>query len=189
MRRKTERIQLTREEKEFLTELYQQHSRVAFRAALSLSRNPEVAGDLVQECFIGLMKNISTVRSLECCKVDAYIVTAIRRLCINYAVKESKRALLPIEQPSVAVRVDDLITRKTEEEAELHLTLTSLLEQLSERDRRILESYYIEGLPDEALAAEFRCNPNSIRMLRSRACSRAKAIGLKSEEGDENENR
>ena len=185
MRKQKERIKLTPQDKEFLTDLYEKHARIAYYVALRESKNTQLARDLTQDCFECLMKNISTVRSLECCKIDAYIVTVIRRLYINYAIKESKKTLLPIDQPSVAAEVERLLAEKNQAQEETQLTLRTLLEQLSPRDRLILESYYIEGLPDAELAESFRCSPDSIRGMRSRACRRARRIGLKSEEGDE----
>jgi RNA polymerase sigma factor (sigma-70 family) len=63
-----------------------------------------------------------------------------------------------------------------------------LLDQLSPRDQLILQSKYILGLNEEEIAAAVGCKPNSVRTLISRARERAKAIGLKSEKGDEKEN-
>lgn len=185
MRRQKERIKLTPQDKEFMAKLYENHARIAYYAALREAKDAQLARDLTQDCFECLMKNISTVRSLECCKINAYIVTVIRRLYINYAIKESKKTLLPIDQPSVAAEVESLLAEKDQEQAEIRLTLQTLLEQLSPRDRRILESYYIEGLPDAELAETFCCNADSIRSMRSRVCRKARRIGLRSEEGDE----
>ena len=187
MRKKRERIGLSQADKAFMTTLYEQQINVAYHTALRISNDKQITWDLTQECFENLIKNISTLRTLECCKIDAYIVIVIRRLYYNYAKKESKMTLLPIDQPSVAAEVDEMIAEKKREHSASRLTLTTLLEQLQERDRRILESYYIEGLPDETLAEEFQCKVDSVRALRSRACKRAKAIGLRSEEGDETE--
>ena len=185
MRKKKERIPLTAEERVFMEELYEKHKKTMYFAARRETSDPELIKDLMQECFLNLIKNISTVRKLDCCKVDAYIVVVIRRLYINHAKKESRTTLLPIELPSIAAKADIYAAEIAQEQEDAKLDLETMLAQLSVRDSLLLQSKYITGMEDEALAAEFGCKPSSIRMLLSRARKRAEAIGLRSEEGDE----
>lgn len=185
MRKKKERIPLTAEDRAFMRDLYENHWKTALYTAQRVTPDQQLVNDLVQECFLNLIKNISTVRKLDCCKVDAYIVVVIRRLSINHAKKESRMTLLPIELPSIAAKADIRAAEIAQEQEDAKLDLESLLAQLSPRDSLLLQSKYITGMEDDELAAEFGCKPNSIRMLLSRARKRAEAIGLRSEEGDE----
>ena len=182
MRRKKDGIRLTREERAFMSELYKQHAHVAYYAALRQANDPQVALDLTQECFLCLMKHISTLQDMECCKINAYIVVAIRRIYLNYALRESKRQHLSLSGPSAVAEARKTILEKQEMQEEVQMTLSSVLGQLSPHDRRILESYYIVGLTDAEVAAELGCKPESIRAMRSRACERARLAMEKGED-------
>ena len=188
MRRKREINRLTEEERAFMDTLYDNHKKTMYYAALQECHDPHLAYDLMQDCLVNLIKNISTIRKLDCCKIDAFIVIAIRRLYINYAKKESKATLLPIDQPSVAEAADENNAELELEKEETKQTLKDLLDQLSPRDQLILQSKYILGLNEEEIAAAVGCKPNSVRMLLCRARDRAKAIGLKPEKGAEKGN-
>ena len=188
MRRKREINRLTAEERTYMEKLYENHKKTIYYAALRESRDPHIAEDLAQDCLVNLIKNISTIRKLDCCKIDAYIVVVIRRLYINYAKKESRTTLLPIDQPFIAALVDEKMAEIELEKDTTKHTVEDLLDQLSLRDQLILQSKYILGLNEEEIAAAVGCKPNSVRTLICRARHRAKAIGLKSEKGDEKGN-
>lgn len=188
MRKQREINRLTEEERAFMDSLYEAHKKTMYYAAFRECHDPDIANDLMQECWINLIKNISTIQKLDCCKIDAYIVIAIRRLYINYAKKESRATLLPIDQPFIATAVDEKSAELELEKEAAKQTVKDLLDQLSPRDQLILQSKYILGLNEEEIAAAVGCKPNSVRTLISRARERAKAIGLKSEKGDEKEN-
>lgn len=185
MRKKKERIPLTAEDRVFMEDLYEKHKKTMYFAAHRVTSDPDLVNDLMQECLLNLIKNISTVRKLDCCKVDAYIVVVIRRLYINHAKKESRTTLLPIDLPSIAAKADLHAAEVAQAQEDAKLDLETLLAQLSPRDSLLLQSKYIVGMTDEELAAAFGCKQSSIRMLLSRARKRAEAIGLMSEEGDE----
>ncbi len=188
MRRKREINRLTAEERAYMETLYEDHKKTMYYVALRECHDPHLADDLMQDCMVNLIKNVSTIRKLNCCKIDAYIVVAIRRLYINYAKKESRATLLPIDQPFIAAAVDEKSAELELEKEATKQTVKALLDQLSPRDQLILQSKYILGLNEEEIAAAVGCKPNSVRTLLCRARDRAKAIGLKSEKGDEKRN-
>ena len=188
MSKKREINRLTEEDRAFMETLYENHKKTMYYAALRECHDPHLANDLMQDCLVNLIKNISTIRKLDCCKIDAYIVVTIRRLYINYAKKESRATLLPIDQPFIAAVVDEKSAEVELEKETTKQTVKALLDQLSPRDQLILQSKYILGLNEEEIAAAVGCKPNSVRMLLCRARDRAKAIGLTSEKGDEKGN-
>lgn len=188
MSKKREINRLTEEDRAFMETLYENHKKTMYYAALRECHDPHLANDLMQDCLVNLIKNISTIRKLDCCKIDAYIVVAIRRLYINHAKKESRATLLPIDQPFIAAVVDEKSAEVELEKETTKQTVKALLDQLSPRDQLILQSKYILGLNEEEIAAAVGCKPNSVRTLLCRARDRAKAIGLKSEKGDEKGN-
>ena len=188
MSKKREINRLTEEERTFMETLYENHKKTMYYAALRECHDPHLSNDLMQDCLVNLIKNISTIRKLNCCKIDAYIVVAIRRLYINHAKKESRATLLPIDQPFIAAVVDEKSAEVELEKETTKQTVKALLDQLSPRDQLILQSKYILGLNEEEIAAAVGCKPNSVRMLLCRARDCAKAIGLKSEKGDEKGN-
>ena len=188
MKRKREINRLTDEDRAFMANLYESHKKTMYYAALQACRNPHLANDLMQDCLVNLINNISTLRKLDCCKIDAYIVVAIRRLYFNYAKKERRTTLLPIDEPFIAAVADEKIAEIELEKEAAKQTVKDLLDRLSPRDQLILQSKYILGLNEEEIAAAVGCKPSSVRTLICRARARAKAIGLNSEKGDEKGN-
>ena len=71
MRRKREINRLTEEDRAFMEALYENHKKTMYYAALRECRDPHLANDLMQDCLVNLIKNISTIRKLDCCKIDA----------------------------------------------------------------------------------------------------------------------
>lgn len=187
MRKKKELVLLSEEDKAFAEDLYEKHKKTIYYTARQVTDDRQLAEDLSQDCWVRLMKNISSIRRMDCCKIDAYIVITVRRLYINHAKKESRLTLLPIDQPSVAMRADEKTAELEQEQEKTRLSLEEILNQLSERDGLILQSKYILGMSDEELAAVFDCSPNSVRTLVYRARKRANTIGVQSEKGDEKE--
>ena len=188
MRKKREINRLTEEERTFMETLYENHKKTMYYVAFRECHDPHLANDLMQDCLVNLIKNISTIRKLNCCKIDAYIVVAIRRLYINYAKKERRTTLLPIDEPFIAAVADEKIAEIELEKEAAKQTVKDLLDRLSPRDQLILQSKYILGLNEEEIAAAVGCKPSSVRTLICRARARAKAIGLNSEKGDEKGN-
>ena len=188
MRRKREINRLTEEDRAFMEALYENHKKTMYYAALRECRDPHLANDLMQDCLVNLINNISTIRKLDCCKIDAYIVVAIRRLYINYAKKESRTTLLPIDQPLIAAIADEKSAEVELAKETTKQTVKDLLDQLSPRDQLILQAKYILGLNEEEIAVAVGCKPNSVRTLICRAREHARTIGLKSEKGDEKGN-
>ena len=184
MRNKRKPRTLTHEDQIFMEELYHNHKNTIYFSALRECGNQDLANDLSQDCVIKLMDKIETIRKIDCCKIDAYIVITIRRLYINYLVKESKVTLLPIDQPSITARTGAIISEIEQDHEDAKLTLEMILEQLAPRDRLLLESKYILGLSDEEIASAFDCKPSSVREYLVRARKRAQKIGLKSGKGD-----
>lgn len=173
-------------EQKFMVSLFEDYHRLMFATAKKYVSNYHAVEDIVQESLMNLLKKIHTIMSLERCSLAAYIVCTVRNTSINYLKKErtQKRYLSPdpVEgsdaEISPAPSIEELLLVKEN----LH-TLASVMNQLSEEERLLLDGRYILGLTDEEIAEVIKCKPSSVRMKLTRVRRKTFAM-IKQMEGD-----
>ncbi len=132
---------------------------------------------MVQESVCKLLKKISTLRTLECCALTAYLVYTVRNTAINYC-KRAKLQTVPFEEEQMAserLPLEDAFILQ-EQGANLH----KVLHQLPEEYQVVLYGKYILGDSTAELAHQLRCSTAGVRMKLTRA--RRKALELLKEE-------
>jgi RNA polymerase sigma-70 factor (ECF subfamily) len=79
------------------------HSRALYRFALSLSRDPHLAADLVQDTYVRAMERIDQFRA------DAPVLSWMRRILHNLAIDRARRSAreVAVEQVEADWRDDD----------------------------------------------------------------------------------
>lgn len=177
------------DEQQFMISLYEEYNRLMFSIAKKYVSDYYAAEDIVQESLINLLKNIHKIMSLERCNLAAYVVCTVRNTSINYLKKErtKKKHIVfnPVEgsdaEISPAPSVEELLLLKEE----LHI-LSSIMEQLSEEERILLDGRYLLGLSDEEVAEMIRCKPSSVRMKLTRVRRKVFAM-MKQTEGEKND--
>ena len=183
MGRKTDGEPLTPEEQQFMEDLYDTYSKLMLYAARRCTSDEALIQDLVQDCLVCLMGQISTLRQLNREKTAAYIAISIRRLYLNGMKREGH--LVSLEEEAVQKEVREKAIRVAVPlDADHRLDVMGMLSGLSQRDQLILTGYYIEGFTEEQLSRQLACKPDSVRMLRSRARKRALELLKKTKEGD-----
>ncbi len=162
-------------DRQFMSELYEQYKRLMYSKAMEFLANPQDVDDLIQDCLERLIINISTLRTLDGCKLASYIVVTVRNAAINLVkhqeVQSRHSFLTDFEnddpQDSTIMPEDLLLTK------ELSTEFTKVFDLLSENDRFLLRGKYILDLSDEELADTLGCAVNSVRMKLTRARRRA----------------
>lgn len=173
--------QLTEEERTRVEKIYEDYGSLMFRTACGLTGNQTDAGDLVQDCLICLMRNIATVSSLNDAQTAGYIVITLKHLHIN--AQKNRPEFIPLEEDPPELQ--ELSARSQAPlDADARLDVQYVMQQLSDRDRQLLERWYLDGCSCERLAQEMNCKPGSIRALLSRVRSRAAKILKSTEKGD-----
>lgn len=129
------------DDRKFMSELYEEYHLLMFSEANKFCPRQEDREDLVQNSLVRLMKNISTLRSLNRCTMVSYLVITIRNTFYTQ-FKREKRA-------PVNISIDDLTEAEAVAEDNFtlelikHLDHKILLDQLwecvSETDRFLLE--------------------------------------------------
>ena len=162
-------------DRQFMMELYEQYKRLMYSKAIMFLSDPQDADDLIQDCLEQLIRNVSTLRTLDGCKLASYIVITVRNTAINFQKRldvQSRHTFLtdfeendPEDSSVLPERI--LLTK------EFSTEFMRVFSTLSESDRFLLQGKYILGLSDAELAENLGCSANSIRMKLTRARRRA----------------
>lgn len=177
------------DEQQFMISLYEEYYRLMFSTTRKYISDYYAAEDIVQESLMNLLKNIHKIMSLERCNLAAYVVCTVRNTAINHLKKErtKKKHIVfnPVEgsdaEISSAPSVEELLLLKED----LH-TLSSVMNQLNEEERVLLDGRYLLGLSDEEIAEIIQCKPSSVRMKLTRVRKKVLTM-MKQSEGEKND--
>lgn len=164
-----------KEDLAFLLNLHEQYNGLVYRLAVKFLSDSREIEDLMQDCWVKLVKHVKTLRGLDNRALAAYIACTIKNTAFNYRSYQSVR-----ERHASTAEVDEISAVDSEPSPEDVVLLSENLEQfhkafakLSMEDQRLLEGRYILDMDDEALAESFHCKPASVRMKLTRARRRA----------------
>lgn len=127
-----------------------------------------------------LMNNISTLKTLSANQTAKYIAVTVKSAYLDM----EKRRYAANEIPTG----DDLLTQLLDrdsldrDDGSVSTAILSLKHSLSKRDWLVLEGKYILGYDREELSRLIGVRPDSVRMILSRARSKAKSILLSGDE-------
>lgn len=161
------------DDRKFMEQLYQDFERTMFSIARRYVYTQADQQDIVQESVLSLIKNISTIRSMDRCILASYIVSTIKHTAINHINRQKRSRNIYesiedetfVEPKSPSLSLDSVLISAE--------SLAELWDGLAEEDRLVLEGKYILGCTDEDLAFQLKCKPSSIRMKLTRARRRA----------------
>lgn len=168
-------------DEQFLTELYAQFYSIMKKKALNISRDPEVADDLVQESFVRLIDKKQTLKMLEPNKLYFYVLQTIQNVTLNY-IKKQKKTLKMIHTFAGDNNCINLISDNTLALEEMYNLkgeyqhIEQTLGVLSDRDHQLLYNKYLLGLSDKENAAKLAIKEANIRSYLTRARRRAMRI-------------
>lgn len=146
------------DDRQFVTELYQEYKYVMFKTAYNIVEDTHTAEDLVQDCCITIIDNLDKIRGVEPCKQRAYIVSIVKNSSINYVVKRNRRSkysfLSENEQVFDGTVSDESVVDRLLQESDVYSIRSALL-KLSARDRTILGMKYFDQAFFPALFYQF----------------------------------
>ena len=175
------------EDEEFFLELYTQYYPYAKKIAQDTLSDKTLQEDAVQEAFIGLIPKIELLRSFECYKMEAYVVSTIRRKCQDFnkhSVVERKHGAPSIEGDDdswesleeILVDLKKSDPQNIVEERDTYKQLGKIFSQLPERYRDLLLLKYFYGLNNAELAEQFGIKKQSVSVYVQRAKAFVKKI-------------
>jgi len=170
-------VDIEKEQKAFLNDVYYKYQNVMLRIAKSYIDDSRICEDMVQNAFLSLLRNKKVVMKLPAPKLKAYIILATRHACIDYLRKERRMNLLDIPDNILLEMVDKSRARLSESDMPFRtVEFYSVIHQLPAEDQTILLGHYIAGLDTEELAHMLGCSPNTLRVRLHRARKRALAL-------------
>ena len=134
--------------------------------------------DLVQESLIRLLHHVDTLKSMNHNTCARYIELTIRAVYIDTCLRKKRVQTVPLEE--LPLLTGDLAAPR---ELLGDLRVRLLRESLNPRDWMVLEGKYLLGLNHKELGQLLQVAPNSVRMILSRAKSKARKILQQDMEG------
>jgi len=72
------------DDKSFMLNLYRDYYGLVRKTVYNISRDRDSAEDLTNDTFIKLIEKVSLLRTLDCCKLAAYVVYTSRSVAVNF---------------------------------------------------------------------------------------------------------
>lgn len=180
------------EDEEFFLELYTQYYPYAKKIAQDTLFDKTLQEDAVQTAFIGLIPKIELLRSFECYKMEAYVVSTIRRKCQDFnkhSVVERKHGAPSIEGDDdsweslekVSADLTKSDPQNIVEERDTYKRLGKIFSQLPERYRDLLLLKYFYEFDNEEMAKQLSIKKESIGVYVQRAKAFVKKLWKREE--------
>ncbi len=179
------------DDREFILWMYEEFRNLMFFTARQYFQDQMICEDMVQECLLRLIQKADVLRGKERSILAGYIISVIRNVSLNYLKREQKRNERSIgcdEQTTDQIPSDELSAEELLLAKENAGFLFSVLKQLPESERLLLEGKYLLEYSNEELAGQLNCKPDSIRMKLTRARRHALALLQQADEKGEDEN-
>lgn len=173
--------------------IYEEYKRLLYWAAGSCTESPDLKEDFMQESVSRLLPKTERIRWFKSRVLATYLATTVRNISFNHYRKAAQEAKYLANEDISAFEDEfalcqDSGERPVEEAALLRAQaeeLRKVLTKLSEKEQILLRGKYQLHLSDRELSQQLQCNPDSIRMMLTRA--RRHAFALLAEEGFEYE--
>lgn len=129
---------LSKDEEEFLSEIYNKYYKEFYQIALNKLRNTYDAEDALSNTFQKIINNIEKINKLKCPKIKPYCVIILRNECINIFRKNKKYLLEEdIEKFQSSSDLEDDILWLLEKRE-----LYKILDKLSEEEKNFIYLRY-----------------------------------------------
>lgn len=173
--------------------IYEEYKRLLYWAAGRCTESPELREDFVQEGVSRLLPKTERIRWFKSRVLATYLATTVRNISSNHYRKAAQEAIYLADEDISAFEDEFALCqengeRSVEDAALLRVQaeeLRKVLTKLSEKEQILLRGKYQLYLSDRELSQQLQCNPDSIRMMLTRA--RRHAFALLAEEGFEYE--
>jgi len=168
------------DDKAFMLNLYKDYYGLVRKTVYNIILDPDNVEDLINDTFIKLIEKISLLRTLESCRLAAYVVYTSRSVAINHIKHKSvqrKHAYyggdtdLTEKMPDIGSSIEERIIRQ-EEVKEMERAVL----RLPEKYKDLLYFKYILEMHDREIAEILQIDPDSVRQYLTRARREAKKL-------------
>lgn len=168
------------DDKAFMTNLYKEYYGLVRKTVYNITYDADNVEDLVNDTFIKLIEKISIIRSLESCRLAAYVVYTSRSVAINHIKhKDVQRKHvyyggdmdLTEKMPDFASTIEERIISQEEVKE-----MENAILRLPEKYKDLLYFKYILEMHDQEIAEILKVNPDSVRQYLTRVRREAQKL-------------
>ena len=143
--------QIANHDREAFSHLYDRFSSLVFTLAMRMLKVPSDAEDLLQEVFVQIWRRADTY-SLERGSPEAWIINITRSRAIDKlrTIRRMEKSFVLTEDPAGIQSIENV--ESSAADWENRLTMKSVLADLPEAQRKVLELAYFDGLTQTEIA-------------------------------------
>ena len=142
------------------TLLFNRYKHKLYSYLLSLTASPEIAEDIIQDTFLKLWKNRSSIEAID--HLGGYLFKTTRNLAINAFKRMSKETIilskLQSQQNSVNTKADDTLVVKEAEQL-----LYQTIQNLPPQQKLIYTLSREQGLKHEDISQQLHLSSSTVR--------------------------
>lgn len=157
------------EERLILTRIYNDYHKLMGFTAKKLLKDHQLTEDAVQQTFVKLINNVSTIKRLPKDKIKPYIFITLRNTVFDM-IDQNKKYYLDDTLDEKAV-VNDSIENEVIQKIQTQ-EIIKQLNKLSENDVIILQLTYLLGLKECQIAKQLDISVSAVKKRRERAKTR-----------------
>ena len=133
-----------------------------YRMAYRFVENQADAEDMVQECYIKLWQKRNEWSSLQ--NPESFSVTVIKNICLDF-LRKNKPEFLPTDALQLSIGSIEMQIEQREQLKKIQTIVT----QLPEKQKQVVELKYWHDLPDEDIEKQTGLKRGNIKVILSRA--------------------
>ena len=130
------------------------------------------AEEIVQIAFLKLIGKVARLKTLECCKLIAYIVSTIETTSLDFIRKRNRHSnsMFLFGDDDIIQEVPDIETPEKiiAENCDKEI-IHKAIKKLNPKYKIIIESKYFQNMPDKEIAEILNIKPKSVREYLTRA--------------------
>lgn len=134
--------------------LVERYNTMVWRAAMSLTKEEDMAAEVLQITFIKVWQRLSSWRGEN---LQSWILVIANHTALDLLEKEKRRRQEPLYEDTPITIEDDY-----EQKEELLRSLESAITTLPDDEQQLLELYYQQQVPIKDIAAKQGKTPNHI---------------------------
>lgn len=161
-------------DREFMTNLYFDYSRLIVFEINSIIEKTDSTEDLVQETLVRLIDKVDLLETLDQRRLVAYIAETAKNVARNH-LRKNRNTVVSIEDfsslPDIGESVEDQVISGLNMKA-----IERIWQELPEEVRALFRMKYFLKMSDEEIARNLHIKPDSVRMKISRA--RRRVLGM-----------
>lgn len=157
------------EDRFIITKIYSDYHKIMGYTAEKMLHDHQLAEDAVQQTFVKLINNVSTVRNLPKEKIKPYIFIALRNSILDIVDKNKKYCF----EDAVAENIYNEYSIENDVVAQIQVKdIIKELKNLPANDIMILQLTYLFQFKDSQIAKQLSINISAVKKRQERAKAR-----------------